>query len=91
MKEPPHFIHPHFPNHVFHLKKFIYGLKQAPHAWFHRFSSFFISQGLVCSKVDSSIFVYHRQSTILIILLYVDAMLVIGNDLSFLFCLLILL
>ncbi|XP_071696718.1 uncharacterized mitochondrial protein AtMg00810-like [Rutidosis leptorrhynchoides] len=34
MKQPPGFVDPRFPNHVCHLKKALYGFKQAPGAWF---------------------------------------------------------
>ena len=30
------FIDPHFPNHVLHLKKALYRLKQAPRAWYNQ-------------------------------------------------------
>ena len=80
MKLPPGFVHPQFPNHVCRLKKFLHGLKQAPHAWFHRFSSFLLSRGFICSRVDSSIFFYRHQSHILILLLYVDYILLTSNN-----------
>lgn len=41
MKQMPDFIHSSFPNRVCRLKNTIYGLKQAPWAWFQRFTSFF--------------------------------------------------
>ena len=44
MCQPPDFVDPNFPTHVCHLKKTIYGLKQAPRVWFHRFSSFLLTQ-----------------------------------------------
>ena len=75
-RHSPSFIHLSFSHHVCDL----YGLKQAPRAWFQRFSTFLLSKGFVCSKVDSSMFVYHHHSTILVLLLYVDNMLLIGNN-----------
>ena len=79
MKQPPGFIHPGYPTHVCKLTKAIYGLKQAPRAWFHRFSSFLISHGFVCSKSDSSMFIYRSSSHILILLLYVDDIILTGS------------
>ena len=80
MHQPLSFVHPSFSGHVCRLKKSLYGLKQAPRAWFHQFNSFLSSKGFICSKVDSSMFVYHYHSTILVLLLYMDDMLLIGNS-----------
>ena len=42
MKQPPGFVHSSFSKHVCKLKRAIYGLKEAPRAWFHHFSSFLL-------------------------------------------------
>jgi hypothetical protein len=34
VKQPPGFENPKFPNHIYKLDKAIYGLKQAPCAWY---------------------------------------------------------
>lgn len=44
MCQSPDFVDPNFPTHVSLLKKAVYGLKQAHHTWFHRFSSFLLTQ-----------------------------------------------
>ncbi|CAH9129275.1 unnamed protein product [Cuscuta epithymum] len=49
MREPRGFVHPLYPDHVCRLRKAIYGFKQAPRAWFHRFSSFLLSHNFLCS------------------------------------------
>lgn len=72
MKQPPGFTHPDYPHHVCKLTKAIYGLKQAPRAWFHRFSTFLLTQGFICSKTDPSMFIHRSSLGILILLLYVD-------------------
>ena len=83
MEQPPGYIDPCFPNHVCLLKKALCGLKQAPHAWFQQFSSFLIL-GFYCSRADTSLFVFHRQSDIIYLLLYVDDIILIGNNSSLL-------
>ena len=40
MTQPQGFVHPDFPTYVCSLNKSLYGLKQAAHAWFHKFSNF---------------------------------------------------
>ncbi|XP_060212165.1 uncharacterized mitochondrial protein AtMg00810-like [Lycium barbarum] len=79
MKQSPGFIHPDFPDHVCKLTKAIYGLKQAPRAWFHRFSTFLLSHGFICSKSNTSMFVRRSSSGILVLLLYVDDIILTGS------------
>ncbi|GJZ61626.1 ribonuclease H-like domain-containing protein [Tanacetum coccineum] len=50
----------------------LYGLKQAPCAWFQRFASFATRIGYQHSKIDTSLFVFHRGSDTTYLLLYVD-------------------
>jgi len=52
---PPGFTNPRFPSLMYHLKKAIYHLKQAPNAWFHHFSIFFFSHmgPLVASQIHT--------------------------------------
>ncbi|XP_059670883.1 uncharacterized mitochondrial protein AtMg00810-like [Cornus florida] len=61
MVQPSSFIDPTHPNHIFKLHKAIYGLKQAPPAWFQEISSFFLAYGFIQSQADSSMFVYRKR------------------------------
>jgi hypothetical protein len=60
------------PNHVCHLNKFLYDLKQAPHAWYSRFASYLLSLGFVGAHSDTSLFIYQHGSDMAYLLLYVD-------------------
>ncbi|CAM8882756.1 unnamed protein product [Rhodiola kirilowii] len=82
MEQPPGYIDPRFPTHVCLLKKAIYGLKQAPRAWFQRFSSFLLKLGFSCSRADTSLFIFHQQSNLIYLLIYVDDIIVTGNNSS---------
>ena len=42
--QPPGFLDYEHPNHVYKLKKTLYGLKQVPRSWYDRLSSFLIEQ-----------------------------------------------
>ena len=84
MEQPPGYIDPRFPNHVCKLQKALYGLKQAPRAWFQRLSSFLIRLGFYCSRADTSLFVFHKHSDIIYLLLYVDDIIITGNNSSLL-------
>jgi hypothetical protein len=66
------------------LKKALYGLKQARRAWFQRFSSFLTQLSFYCSRADTSLFVFHRKSDIIYLLLYVDDVIITGNNSSLL-------
>ncbi|KAJ0844517.1 putative RNA-directed DNA polymerase [Helianthus annuus] len=80
MEQPKGFIDPRFPSYVCKLNKAIYGLKQAPRAWFHRLSVFLTNYGFVCSRADPSLFVLHRDSCIMYLLVYVDDLILTGNQ-----------
>ncbi|XP_019427217.1 PREDICTED: uncharacterized protein LOC109335536 [Lupinus angustifolius] len=80
MQQPPGFHHPDYPDHVCRLKKSLYGLKQAPRAWFHTLHSFLLSYGCVNSKSDPSLFIYFKGTIKLYTLVYVDDILITGNN-----------
>ena len=80
MVQPPGFEDPSKPDYICKLKKAIYGLKQAPRAWFDKFSSFLLEFGFVCSYPDPSLFVYLKGTDVMFLLLYVDDMLLTGNN-----------
>ncbi|KAF5455289.1 hypothetical protein F2P56_024884 [Juglans regia] len=84
MEQPLGYIDPRFLNHVCQLKKALYGLKQAPRAWFQHLSSFLTHLGFSCSRADPSLFIFHMQSDIIYLLLYVDDIIITGNNSSLL-------
>ena len=63
------------------LKKALYGLKQSPRAWFGRFSKVMITNGYKQSQGDHTLFIKHSTSGgVTALLVYVDDIIVIGND-----------
>jgi hypothetical protein len=82
MEQPPGYTDPLFPRHVCRLKRALYSFKQAPRAWFHRFSSFLLQIGFLSSKADSSLFVYHTTLGTIYLLLYVDDIVITGSNTS---------
>lgn len=80
MEQPSGYVDLRHPLHVCKLKKALYGLIQAPRAWFHRFSSFLLKLGFFCSRAATSLFVFHRQDDLIYLLLYVDDIILIGNN-----------
>ena len=72
------------PNHVCRLWKSLYGLKQAPRAWFERFSTQLLHMRFQASLADSSLFILHHGKLVIYLLVYVDDIVIIGNNPSFL-------
>src|SRR5947207_11320076 len=68
------------PGQVCHLKKALYGLKQAPRAWFERFSSVVRAASFSTSEHDPALFVHTSKRGRTLLLLYVDDMLITGDD-----------
>lgn len=62
------------------LKKSLYGLKQAPRLWFYKLSSTLLQLGYKQSKADSSLFSLCTSTTIIVVLVYVDDLLISGNN-----------
>jgi len=67
-------------NIVCRLQKSIYGLKQASRNWFSKFSTAIKSFGFQQSKADYSLFTKVQGASFTAILLYVDDMIITGND-----------
>ncbi|KAI3740814.1 hypothetical protein L2E82_31288 [Cichorium intybus] len=80
LRQPPGFTNQQKPDHVCLLHKSLYGLKQAPRAWFHRLSKALLSLGFAGSKTDPSLFIYNSNDTLLYMLVYVDDIIVTGNN-----------
>ncbi|KAI0504692.1 hypothetical protein KFK09_015645 [Dendrobium nobile] len=58
----------------------IYGLKQAPRQWYTTFTNHLITTGFQHSKADPSLLIYRRQDTQIFLLVYVDDILITGNN-----------
>ena len=80
MNQPPGYEDLSKPGYVCKLKKAIYGLKHAPRAWFDKFSDFLLEFGFECSFPDPSLFIYHHGTNVIYLLIYVDDMILTGNN-----------
>jgi len=80
MTQPLGFIDPVRPHYVCRLYKAIYDLKQAPQAWFFRFSSALRERGFVGSRADSSPFIHSSAAGCIFLLLYVDDIFLTGSN-----------
>jgi hypothetical protein len=78
MHPPPSYSVPD--GHVCRLRHSLYGLKQAPRAWFERFTSVVTAVGFAASHHDHARFVHTSPCRRTLILLYVDDMLIMGDN-----------
>jgi transposase InsO family protein len=78
MQPPPGLSHP--TNKVCRLRRALYGLKQAPRAWFAKFSATVSRLGYSISSYDSALFIRRTDRGTILLLLYVDDMIITGDD-----------
>ncbi|GJZ82302.1 retrovirus-related pol polyprotein from transposon TNT 1-94, partial [Tanacetum coccineum] len=64
--QPDGFVDKDNPIHVYKLKKALYGMKQAPRAWYDMFSSFLISQDFSKGSVDPTLFIHREGKELLL-------------------------
>ena len=79
MHQPPGFVDPLLPQHVCKLRKFLYGLRQAPRQWYLCLSNALLRLGFMASKTDTSLYYYNIASKKAYCLIYVDDILITGN------------
>ena len=84
MVQPEGFIDPAHPKKVCKLKRSIYGLKQASRSWNHRFDQVIKEYDFTRSVEESCLYVKSSGSKIVFLILYVDDILLIGNDIPLL-------
>eukprot|EP00873_Tetraselmis_striata_P003478 jgi/Tetstr1/423742/TSEL_014374.t1 len=64
---------------VYHLKKSVYGLKQAPHDWYLKLREHMLGQGFAQLKTDPGAYIYRSGNTFSIVAIYVDDILICSN------------
>ena len=80
MSQPPGFVDKDNPSYVCKLNKAIYGLKQAPRAWYNELRTFLLQFGFQNSHADTSLFVFHAEGHTMYLPVYVDDLILIGDN-----------
>ncbi|GJS75211.1 retrovirus-related pol polyprotein from transposon TNT 1-94 [Tanacetum coccineum] len=60
------------PNHVYRLKKALYGHKQALKTWYDRLKAFLIKHDYTMGMVDNTLFTKKKDPNLIIVQMYVD-------------------
>ncbi|GJU52895.1 putative ribonuclease H-like domain-containing protein [Tanacetum coccineum] len=71
--KPPGFKDPHFPDKVYKVEKALYGLHQAPRAWYETLSTYLLENRFRRGTIDKTLFIKKDKSNILLVQVYVDA------------------
>jgi len=80
MEQPEGFIKKGHEGKVYKLKKALYGLKQASLAWNKEANESLKSLGFKHLISDAGIYVVKQEGTIIVIILYVDDVIFMGNN-----------
>ncbi|GKD34507.1 retrotransposon protein, putative, ty1-copia subclass [Tanacetum coccineum] len=80
MEEPKGFVNPKYLNYVCKLKRSIYGLKQASRQWNKRFDDEIKKFGFIQNRDEPCVYLKASGSNVTFLILYVDDILIKGNN-----------
>ncbi|GKC18842.1 putative ribonuclease H-like domain-containing protein [Tanacetum coccineum] len=63
---------PDFPDRVYKVEKALYGLHQAPRAWYETLSTYLLDNEFQRGKIDKTLFIKRHKGDILLVQVYVD-------------------
>ncbi|GJU66306.1 putative ribonuclease H-like domain-containing protein [Tanacetum coccineum] len=64
--QPPGFEDPNFPDKVYKVEKALYGLHQAPRAWYETLSTYLLDNEFQRGKIDKTLFIKRHKGDILL-------------------------
>ncbi|MBW0479362.1 hypothetical protein O181_019077 [Austropuccinia psidii MF-1] len=77
---PPLELDKQFNGKVFHLKKALYGIRQAGHCWWKFFSELLLNLGFVSNEIEPSFYLFRKGGDIIVIWIHVDNGVVASNS-----------
>lgn len=72
VEQPKRFQDPYHPQHVYKLKKAMYGFKQAPRVWYERLTTYLLVQDFTRGHDEPTLFIRHKGKHKIIAQIYVD-------------------
>ncbi|GJT02834.1 putative ribonuclease H-like domain-containing protein [Tanacetum coccineum] len=66
------FMDPDHPDKVYKVVKALYGLHQAPRAWYETLANYLLGNGFKKGKIDQTLFIKKQKGDILLVQVYVD-------------------
>nr|GEY14779.1 putative ribonuclease H-like domain-containing protein [Tanacetum cinerariifolium] len=70
--QPLGFQDPEFPDRVYKVEKAMYGLHQAPRAWYGTLSKYLLTNGFQRGTIDQRLFIKKHKGDFLLVQVYVD-------------------
>ncbi|GKB46329.1 putative ribonuclease H-like domain-containing protein [Tanacetum coccineum] len=67
VSQPPGFVDPEFPEKVYKVEKALYGLHQAPRAWYETLSTYLLDNGFYRGQIDKTLFIKRVKGDILLV------------------------
>nr|GEW75051.1 copia protein [Tanacetum cinerariifolium] len=80
--QPPRFVDPKFPNKVFKVVKVLYGLHQAPKAWYATLSTFLEKSRYRRGAINKALFIKKDKKDIMLVQVYVDDIMFVSTKKS---------
>ncbi|GJW45705.1 putative ribonuclease H-like domain-containing protein [Tanacetum coccineum] len=72
VSQPLGFVDPKFPKKVYKVVKALYGLHQAPRAWYATLSTFLLKSGYIRGTIDKTLFIKKDKNDMMLVQVYVD-------------------
>ncbi|GJX45968.1 putative ribonuclease H-like domain-containing protein [Tanacetum coccineum] len=72
VSQPSSFADPEFPEKVYKMENALYGLHQAPRAWYETLFTYLLDNGFYRGQIDKTLFIKRVKGDIFLVQVYVD-------------------
>nr|GFB14971.1 hypothetical protein [Tanacetum cinerariifolium] len=78
--QPPRFQDPEYPARVYKVEKAMYGLHQAPRAWYGTLSKYLLTNGFQRGTIDQTLFIIRQRGDFILVQVYVDDIIFVSSN-----------